>query len=158
MTPPVAVVTHASLARRLARRLAEPPRWASSLSLWTLSASFLASVGHVLSVFAREEQLGTIYLWRSLGIFFFAALTACVLFVPLLLSAVMYLVLFRTYGPRSGALWSLAVHIPAHLVIVAWFLGLPWYTNLYVPLLVAGLWGLWLGSLARRREPARLAA
>ena len=143
--PPVASVLGSPTSWRvLLDRLASPPRWARSMFAWSLTGAFAASAGNILGYIARVGALTELRMLSSLGVVAAAAIVSLAIILPFMFSGGLYFLFFSRRTALSGALWCASFHVVAHLVIVAWFMGQPWHANLEAPVLIGGLWGLWL--------------
>jgi hypothetical protein len=127
------------------------PRWARTRSNWALSAGFAAGALHLLSLLILSGQLDALYeigkmdLETLIGTCIGTVIVTLAFFVPLWCSAGFYCAFFK---PRrlTAAIWCLSFHVLAHLGIIAMFES-TWQAmlvNIHVPILVAGVWGLWL--------------
>jgi hypothetical protein len=102
-----------------------------------MSSVFAAAPLHVLGTFPNVGMTDSLFILAvSIG------LTA-MLFPALLVSSFFYFAIFRRRTPRNGALWCAGVHTAAHIAMKMSFAE-PVTIHLAVPLLAAGLWGLWL--------------
>jgi hypothetical protein len=143
MQPARAYVPAGGRWTRLVARVIEPPQWASSLFAWSLSAAFAAGLLHMLAYLGNHGSLLELRMKGSLGVLALSVIFVLALFLPLLISAGLYLALISHRTPRNGAVWCVGVHTAAHIAVMI-FLAKPLTCHLVVPLFVAGLWGLWL--------------
>jgi hypothetical protein len=143
MKPPLVYIPGSGAVARWWQRFLEPPGWASSLFAWSSSGAFAAGILMVLVYLGQHGGLARMGLLSSLGVTALAIVILIGLFLPFLLSAGLYFLLVRARTPRSGALWSAGFHTIAHLIVVT-FLGFDIGMHVLVPLVIGGVWGLWL--------------
>jgi hypothetical protein len=167
---PAAVALPNSPLQRAWARLTRPPRFAANRLTWSLSGALLVSSIHVITMLGFDlcgcEQgdgslgpagaTGGAGFVDSVLVAIGALFLSLVLFPPFRLSAGLYLFFFERPSRRTAVPWSVAFHLTAHLLTLS-FLGLGLTTNLWVPLVIATVWGLWLPRLMdRERESGEL--
>lgn len=164
---PAAVALPRSGLQRTWARVIRPPRFAANRLTWSLSGALLVSSIHVITqigfCLCRCEQqdssighAGGASFVDSVLIAVGALFLSLVLFPPFRLSAGLYFLFFERPSRRTAVPWSVAFHLAAHLLTLS-FLALPFTTNLWVPLTIATVWGLWLPRLMdRERETGEL--
>lgn len=139
------------MGRRLLARLLQTPRWARTRGTWALSAGFAAGALHLLSVIILAGELDALYeigkpdLEALIGTCIGTCVVTFAFFVPLWCSATCYFAFFK---PRrlSAVIWCVSFHVLAHVGVIALFeaSSRAMLVNIHVPLVIAGLWGLWL--------------
>jgi hypothetical protein len=165
--PPVpsAVLVPRTLAQRAWARLINPPRFAANRLTWSVSGALVVASIHVITLVGfdlcmrgheAEPHVSNITFADTVIVAIAALFISLMLFPPFRLSAGLYFFFFERPSRRTAVTWSVLFHFAAHLVTL-WFLDLSLATNLWVPLVIAALWGLWLPRLMdRERELGEL--
>jgi hypothetical protein len=148
---PSASLLERSVGKRILARLLQTPRWARTRSTWAISAGFAAGALHLLSAIILSGEFGALYeigkpdLETLIGTCIGTLVVTFAFFIPLWCSAGLYFGLFR---PRrlTAVIWCVGFHVLAHIGLIALFnpSSRAMLVNIHVPLLIAGLWGLWL--------------
>jgi hypothetical protein len=148
---PTASVLAQSVWQRMLIRGLQTPRWARTRGTWALSAGFAAGALHLLSLLILFGPSDALYqiVTPNLETLIFTCIGTLIgtltFSVPLWSSAGFYFAFFK---PRrlTAVIWCMSFHVLAHLGVIALFETSPQalLCTIHVPLLVAGLWGLWL--------------
>jgi hypothetical protein len=162
MLPRAQVASHglAGLARRgvdwMRHRLLAS-HFAGGLAGWAFSGAFTAGCALTLYAYWRAGAIAQIDMGRSLGVVLFASLGTMLLVWPFLISALIYLTVWRHGGWRSrpsAALWGAAFHGLAHMTTLQLAMASP-STGLVIPVALGALWGSWLPAMAIRTARSR---
>jgi hypothetical protein len=162
--PPVpsAVLLPRTLAQRAWARLLQPPRFAANRLTWSLSGALVVASIHVLTMIGfdlclcghdGDAHVKSVTFADTVLVAIGALFLSLTLFPPFRLSAGLYFFFFERPSRRTAVTWSVLFHLAAHLVTL-WFLDLSLATNLWVPIAIAGLWGVWLPRLMDREREA----
>jgi hypothetical protein len=157
---PTAQIARPGAARRAAEWLQchlLASRFDQGLASWSFSGAFAAGCALTLYAYWQAGALGQLDMSSSLGVALFASLGTMVLVWPFLVSALIYLAVWRHDGWRSrfaGALWGAIFHATAHGLALEAFASEP-SAGILIPVAVGGLWGSWLPSMARHCARSR---
>ena len=132
-------------------------RFDRGLSSWSFSGAFVAGCALTLYAYAQVGALDDMTMSSSLGVVLFASMGTMLLVWPFLVSALVYLAVWRHGGWRSrpaGALWGALFHAAAHGAALEAVASDP-STALVIPLAIGALWGSWLPSMALHTARSR---
>jgi hypothetical protein len=144
-------------ARWLQQRLDTPPSMLErdgfdAATHWAVTGALAAGFGIGFYVFVVTGELWHADLTRSLGWAVFSLLGVACLYLPFLISLVMYLPLSRHRWFRRRAVaagYGAAWHLSAHCLLIASVGGNPRSAAVAVPIVIGALWGSWLpGTVA----------
>jgi hypothetical protein len=125
-------------------------RFDHGLASWSFSGAFVAGCALALYAYWRAGALGDVDMGRSLGVVLFASLGTMLLVWPFLVSALLYIAVWRHGAWRSrpaASAWGAVFHTLAHAVTLQLFVG-DAGSGLAIPLVIGALWGSWLPAMA----------
>jgi hypothetical protein len=125
-------------------------RFDHGLASWSFSGAFVAGCALTLYAYWRAGALGEIDMGRSLGVVLFASMGTMLLVWPFLVSALLYLAVWRQgawRGRAAGAMWGAAFHGLAHAIVLQVTVG-DGLSALGLPVVIGAVWGSWLPAMA----------
>lgn len=153
---PAVTLLPRSRSHRLLLWLQRPPRWADHSGRWALSAGICAVLLHLASsaLYDVVRAGGASHtLSHLLGLSFgeAAILNVCIFLgglcfaMPMASSRRLFFGLFtRRRTALDGAWFGACFHAFLHLLFLRVFDAPAWHLHLHVPILIGGLWGLWM--------------